>query len=140
MRYEKPLYSKRAPAAKRSKKALKALERLAEDSPVIQAMISKRAKAMAKQSSKVKFDPLPEYRPGMGKEFYNTRVWRELRYKVLVKLGRKCQCCGATEGYIHVDHILPRSINPELEIEESNLQVLCESCNIGKSNKDTTKF
>ena len=140
MRYEKPLYSKRESEAKRKKKAIRALEKLAAKSEVIQNLISRKAVAISKKTVKPKFEPPPPYRPGMGADFYRTRVWRELRYKVLVRLGRKCQCCGQTEGYIHVDHILPRSIRPDLEIEENNLQVLCEACNIGKSNKDTTKF
>jgi len=35
---------------------------------------------------------------------------------------------------IHVDHIKPRSRYPELSLEIENLQVLCEDCNMGKSN------
>lgn len=75
--------------------------------------------------------------------FYETRAWRELRYKALVKYGARCQCCGANRDdgvRIHVDHIKPRSKFPDLQLELSNLQVLCEDCNIGKSNKDYTDW
>lgn len=75
--------------------------------------------------------------------FYETREWRELRYSVLVKYGGTCQCCGAsskTGAVIHVDHIKPRSKFPELELDPSNLQVLCADCNLGKSNKDQTSW
>jgi 5-methylcytosine-specific restriction endonuclease McrA len=41
---------------------------------------------------------------------------------------------------IHIDHILPRSKYPELSLVFDNLQVLCESCNLGKSNKDETDW
>lgn len=70
-------------------------------------------------------------------EFYRTRPWRELRYKALVRCGRRCMCCGAkpTDGIIlHVDHVKPRSKFPDLELDINNLQILCEDCNLGKSN------
>ena len=86
------------------------------------------------------FEPPPAYVPGMWKEFYKTREWRDVRYKALVKFGKKCQACGETGGYIHVDHILPRSKYPGRELDINNLQVLCEACNIGKSNTDTTDW
>lgn len=35
---------------------------------------------------------------------------------------------------MNVDHIRPRSRFPELALTESNLQVLCETCNHGKGN------
>jgi 5-methylcytosine-specific restriction endonuclease McrA len=41
---------------------------------------------------------------------------------------------------MHVDHILPRSKFPELELDIDNLQVLCEECNLAKSNIDTTDW
>jgi 5-methylcytosine-specific restriction endonuclease McrA len=34
-----------------------------------------------------------------------------------------------------VDHIKPRSTHPKLALAFDNLQLLCEDCNIGKSNK-----
>ena len=36
---------------------------------------------------------------------------------------------------MHVDHIKPRSKYPRLELDFDNLQVLCEDCNLGKSNR-----
>lgn len=146
------LYSQKAIDAYKKKrkkdaeKAKKKLAKLAESSPVIQALINKKASqiAWAMQKKSVKktptFEPPPAYAAGMGKEFYKTREWREVRYKALVKFGKKCQACGETSGYIHVDHILPRSKHPERELDINNLQVLCEACNIGKSNTDTTDW
>ena len=67
--------------------------------------------------------------------FYETDEWRKLRYKVLRTQGFKCRACGSgPEKLLQVDHIKPRSKYPELELEETNLQVLCEDCNMGKSN------
>lgn len=78
-----------------------------------------------------------------SKDFYKTAKWRELRYQALVTYGAICACCGATakDGVrLHVDHIKPRSLYPILELTLSNLQVLCEECNLGKSNIDETDW
>jgi len=73
------------------------------------------------------------------KDFYRSWEWLEVRYKVLKKYGPKCMCCGSSHKIV-VDHIKPRRIYPELELEEDNLQVLCALCNRGKSYKDETDF
>jgi len=68
----------------RAAKAKKTLAKLAESSPVIQALINKKASqiawAMQKKSpkKKVQFEPPPIYFFGMGKDFYKTREWRSL--------------------------------------------------------------
>ena len=80
----------------------------------------------------------PIYRHGMGSEFYSTREWRSIRYDVIRSSDGKCKECGRSRAdgiIIHIDHIKPRSKFPELELLFANLQVLCEDCNIGKSNK-----
>lgn len=83
----------------------------------------------------------PKYRPGMGsKDFYRTREWFEIRYKAILKYGRVCACCRSIQGPHHVDHVKPRSKYPTLELELANLQVLCEACNLGKSNTDETDW
>lgn len=75
-----------------------------------------------------------------SKAFFVSRSWRELRYKALIKHGKKCQCCGAKPPAIilHVDHVKPRSKFPELELDINNLQILCEQCNMGKGAWDQT--
>ena len=77
------------------------------------------------------------------KEFWQSPEWLKLRYAVLQKHGARCQCCGSTAQHgtrIHVDHILPRSKFPKLALEENNLQVLCEQCNLGKGTWDYTDW
>lgn len=62
---------------------------------------------------------------------------------VLTKRGARCECCGATPKNgiaIHVDHIKPRRKYPELALEESNLQILCEVCNHGKGSWNETDW
>ncbi|MFC6439812.1 HNH endonuclease [Bowmanella sp. JS7-9] len=33
---------------------------------------------------------------------------------------------------LHVDHVKPRAKFPELALDINNLQILCETCNLGK--------
>lgn len=76
-------------------------------------------------------------------EFLQSYAWRRLRMEVLIEQGRRCACCGATPtdgAVMHVDHIKPRRLFPELALEKSNLQVLCGECNHGKGNWDQTDW
>ncbi len=62
--------------------------------------------------------------------------WR-LRFLVMQRDGFRCQACGAspatTPGVkLQVDHRIPWSDEGPTILE--NLQTLCETCNIGKSN------
>jgi hypothetical protein len=60
--------------------------------------------------------------------------WR-LRALVLMRDEARCRLCGATPSdgvRLHVDHIKPWSKDGETVLE--NLQILCNVCNIGKSN------
>lgn len=76
-------------------------------------------------------------------EFLSTYEWRRVRMVALKKYGPKCQCCGAspaTGAVMNVDHIKPRRVFPELALEVSNLQILCNECNHGKGNWDMTDW
>ncbi len=69
-------------------------------------------------------------------EMERAKMTDSLRYNVLKRDGFKCRICGATSDdgiKLHVDHIIPVSKGGRTII--SNLQTLCERCNIGKSNK-----
>lgn len=63
-------------------------------------------------------------------------------WTVLSRDKWKCLSCGRSareDGVIlEVDHILPRSKGGSDELE--NLQTLCKKCNIGKSNRDSTRL
>ena len=65
--------------------------------------------------------------------------WRAVRYKALKAGNGKCCLCGMSpkDGVrLHVDHIKPKSLFPHIMYDVNNLQVLCEDCNMGKSNYD----
>lgn len=91
---------------------------------------------LEKQVKKLKRE-VERLQKARGFSFYDTREWKELRWRVLTASDGKCNMCGRSKHdgvIIHVDHIKPRSKFPHLELEFSNLQVLCEDCNLGKSN------
>lgn len=76
-------------------------------------------------------------------DFLWSYEWRRIRMVVLKQHGARCQCCGASakDGVrIHVDHVKPRKLFPELALDTANLQVLCEVCNHGKGNWDQTDW
>lgn len=59
-----------------------------------------------------------------------------LRFDILKRDNYICQVCGATTemgAKLHVDHIKP--ISKGGLTEKNNLQTLCQTCNLGKSNK-----
>lgn len=76
--------------------------------------------------------------------FYRSQAWRKVRYEVLRNSNGCCSLCGKSyfkHGVVlHVDHIKPRSLFPELSLDMDNLQVLCEECNLGKNNYDETSW
>lgn len=55
-----------------------------------------------------------------------------VRKKVFERYGNICIKCGSSER-LCIDHIFPVSRGGKTEM--SNLQVLCEKCNLSKSNK-----
>ncbi|MCE9679343.1 HNH endonuclease [Shewanella sp. AS1] len=70
-------------------------------------------------------------------DFLQTGAWVNLKHLAYKRYGNHCACCGKSpkEGVVlHVDHIKPRSLYPELERDINNLQILCRDCNLGKSN------
>jgi hypothetical protein len=78
--------------------------------------------------------PQAESVVGSGRKTPRNINWR-LRALVLMRDGARCRLCGATphDGIrLHVDHIKPWSKGGETLLE--NLQILCNICNIGKSD------
>ena len=78
-------------------------------------------------------DPWGHRRPG-------NQLSASQRYEALKRASGRCELCGATsdEVRLEVDHIVPRSKGGSNDTD--NLQVLCQPCNAGKSNRDDTDF
>ncbi len=70
----------------------------------------------------------------------STRAWRTLRAKVL-REQPTCQIRGpgCTRISDTVDHIVPRSIRPELAMTRSNLRGACAHCNYSRGDGTKTK-
>lgn len=67
-----------------------------------------------------------------------SKMSTRIRYDILERDGFKCNYCGAKPEIgnnvkLHVDHIIPVSKGGKTETD--NLQVLCQTCNLGKSDK-----
>lgn len=77
-----------------------------------------------------------------GDPFFRCEGWMRVRYAALVRHKGRCMACGASGANVrlHVDHIKPRARYPELALEISNLQILCEPCNLGKGCWDETDW
>lgn len=87
--------------------------------------------------------PTAQLHAAVSGKFLESYEWRKLRYRALIRYGRRCQCCGRspTDGVqLNVDHIKPRRKYPELALNIDNLQVLCHECNHGKGNWDETDW
>ena len=71
-------------------------------------------------------------------------AWRKLRAEAIEVYGGECAACGRSKQFegvtMHLDHIIPKSHKPELALNFANLQLLCEDCNMGKSNKYSTDW
>lgn len=78
-----------------------------------------------------------------GHAFYRTPEWKRARIDALIRLGRRCGCCGATPetgAVLNVDHIRPLRFYWNLRLDPDNLQVLCSDCNEGKGNRLEVDF
>lgn len=72
--------------------------------------------------------------------FYYTQDWQVISSFIRSIYPKKCMKCNKKNTEFHVDHIIPRSIKPDLELDFRNLQVLCKDCNLEKSNKESIDY
>lgn len=76
-------------------------------------------------------------------EFYESWEWKRLRYDFIKGKLRCCECCGASPKNgtrIVVDHIKPIRHFWDMRLDQSNLQLLCDDCNMGKGSRDLTAW
>lgn len=110
--------------------------------PLLPPMTRKQFRSLREHVSETKATK-PKKKKKKGWKFRNTGEWKRLRYMALVRSNGCCDCCGTRAGKgksLHVDHIKPKSLYPELALRLSNLQVLCPDCNEGKSDWDDTNW
>ncbi|HUB48349.1 MAG TPA: HNH endonuclease signature motif containing protein [Acetobacteraceae bacterium] len=81
--------------------------------------------------------------------FRSSIAWRRLRYAALAENAAKnngtarCELCGKAgtpDASLHVDHVEAVSKNWARRLDRTNLQVLCEDCNVGKLDGPAADF
>jgi 5-methylcytosine-specific restriction endonuclease McrA len=92
-----------------------------------------RDRVVAFESGKIsELEYLSEFRP----KYIRKAISAKTSTLVFEKYGRKCAFCGkgASDGVkLHIDHIIPLSKDGTDDI--SNLQILCDEHNLGKSDR-----
>lgn len=71
--------------------------------------------------------------------FYRSPAWLRLRFDALAANRSRnggmtwCEVCKTEDANVyHVDHVIPRAVRPDLELDPGNLRVCCGDCNQGK--------
>lgn len=70
--------------------------------------------------------------------FYVSPEWLRLRAEIIKERGRRCQSCGASQGRIHLDHIVELQDGGD-RTARSNLQLLCQACHTRKTTQERAK-
>lgn len=73
----------------------------------------------------------PSIRKSVRKEAEKNRKF--LFGYLVERDGKRCVFCGEIDGTFHIDHIKPISKGGDNSFD--NFQLLCERCNLQKSNK-----
>jgi 5-methylcytosine-specific restriction endonuclease McrA len=125
----------------RVRKELRKQDKLKLHEAAIELRRHKKAEKAARRALRATVRTKPRYDPGYSareyREFLNSDEWRRLRYDVLRQTGGTCCLCGRSRKggvVIHVDHVVPASVDWSRRMDVTNLQSLCEDCNLGKSN------
>lgn len=74
---------------------------------------------------------------GNGSKISNSD-YRHARVPLNERIGEYCSYCERT-GDLHVEHVVPKSVNQHLETEWSNLLLGCINCNSRKSNRNQSR-
>lgn len=78
-------------------------------------------------------------------KFYTKAPWRKVRLKVIKRDGCVCIRCLIKYGLIVTanlqgHHIKSRKHYPELELQESNIICVCQTCNLQLGTTDEVDF
>lgn len=74
-----------------------------------------------------------------AEKFYKSNVWKRTRYSYLVSQNFICERCGARATMVHHRKYLneQRINDPEMTVEYSNLEALCEACHDAEHKADS---
>jgi uncharacterized protein (TIGR02646 family) len=65
--------------------------------------------------------------------------YKQARDALIARMGDYCSYCEvALHSDIDVEHVLPKSLNPDLELEWSNFLLACGNCNSIKGGQTIT--
>lgn len=73
-----------------------------------------------------------------GDRFYASAAWKAVRdaRRLMNPLCQLCEAEGRTTAMWAVDHIIPRSERPDLELDLDNTRSLCERCHNARTARD----
>ena len=91
-----------------------------------------KAKHRKQQLEKIVRQELVDSGELFGEQAKRPRIPREVVDAVYSRDGGRCVYCGSTDN-LQLDHIIPFSRGGATNVE--NLQLLCQKCNLEKSNK-----
>lgn len=100
--------------------------------------LSRKRRRKIRLNEKRPYNP-PSNDPRNPNAFYASWDWKKKRMEALLIHGHRCQSCGASPANLKsvrlvVDHIKPIRKHWDLRLEITNLQVLCDDCNMGKGS------
>jgi len=76
--------------------------------------------------------------PANVRRFYQSKLWKSVRQRVRYKHRGICEECGNAGWEVH--HIIPLTESnvddPDISINEKNLQLLCTSCHDAKRSQE----
>ena len=74
---------------------------------------------------------------GSASQRWKGGSWLWVRKQIVIRDDYTCQICGLREPEIMmVDHILPKSMYPELKLKMNNLITLCPNCHARKTIRE----
>ena len=74
---------------------------------------------------------------GENNPFWKGGALRVKKRQATIRDDYTCQICGLRDVEImEVDHILPRSVRPDLNLVLENLMTLCPNCHRRKTNRE----
>ena len=117
---------------------------MSENTKMKISLANKGRKLSEEARKKISLSKIGKNRPDMIGE--KNKIWcggkiKYWRTRALIRDEYICQMCKFSDKEIMVvDHVMPKSIHPELELDINNLMTLCPNCNARKTLNDIRKY